>query len=407
MIALAGCSAPVASTMPTVPPQATAVRTILSTVTPVPPTPTALPTSVPTATIRPSVKPTSTLMNQGDWAALLDDYEIGVLQLRSIWQGRTLQVVYTKGERSPSPTRMLLVEKTPVGWSELGQFTFERAAWVESVNQVSLTSDRIWLEVHSIGNPHPDCYDLLSFDGATLHSEVSFCAPVYDAGYLKDLNEDGIPEAVLNRSDNYVICPLCGISLARYDVMRWDGTRMVGVGLTRLDSSAPERLRQLNNRAVGLARGELWKAAQVVISQTLAIDHTNPDLIWNGVLINLHAERRAAQIQGEYPLLANVFYGDYDAALELLRPYSIEELFDPKGAVVDAHGSPDTLDYEFERSVPLALTAQPDLAPAYFLRGWARYLVDPQNLRALDDIAQAAALAPKEPLYRDSLAYLR
>src|SRR5439155_9150725 len=49
---------------------------------------------------------------------------------------------------------------------------------------------------------------------------------------------------------------------------------------------------------------------------------------------------------------------------------------------------------------------QPDLAPAYFLRGWATYRKDPNSPAALADIKQAAALAPKDALYSQSIAYL-
>ncbi|MCL5264107.1 MAG: hypothetical protein M1343_02730 [Chloroflexi bacterium] len=54
-----------------------------------------------------------------------------------------------------------------------------------------------------------------------------------------------------------------------------------------------------------------------------------------------------------------------------------------------------------------AIQAQPDLAGAYFLRGWAINLQSPGNPAALADIERAARLDPKEPLFSQSVAFLR
>ena len=60
------------------------------------------------------------------------------------------------------------------------------------------------------------------------------------------------------------------------------------------------------------------------------------------------------------------------------------------------------------QSTTSALTLKPDLAPAYFLRGWASYLADPvANLdQARIDVEKASALAPSDALYRDAAALL-
>jgi hypothetical protein len=54
------------------------------------------------------------------------------------------------------------------------------------------------------------------------------------------------------------------------------------------------------------------------------------------------------------------------------------------------------------------LQTKPDLAAAYFLRGWAEYLADPVNLlpQAKRDVAKAASLAPNDALYKQSAAFL-
>jgi hypothetical protein len=55
----------------------------------------------------------------------------------------------------------------------------------------------------------------------------------------------------------------------------------------------------------------------------------------------------------------------------------------------------------------LAIQAQPDLATAYFLRGWATYLTHKHDPQLLADIIHAAQLAPTEPLFTNSLLYLQ
>jgi len=55
----------------------------------------------------------------------------------------------------------------------------------------------------------------------------------------------------------------------------------------------------------------------------------------------------------------------------------------------------------------LALQLKPDLAAAYFLRGWAVHLISPASPAALADIRRAAELEPNEKLFTESLAYLK
>jgi hypothetical protein len=62
---------------------------------------------------------------------------------------------------------------------------------------------------------------------------------------------------------------------------------------------------------------------------------------------------------------------------------------------------------EITRTAELALSFKPDLAAAYFVRGWGVHLTDPANPSVLADIERAAQLDPKETLFSESLAYLR
>jgi hypothetical protein len=132
---------------------------------------------------------------------------------------------------------------------------------------------------------------------------------------------------------------------------------------------------------------------------------------WDAVLIRLVAEARAEQAaSGAYPLLDQLFYGDYAAALDVLRPLPPAELFGTGSPLVQgtvAEGFEAQLTYAITQSTGLALAIKPDLAAAHFLRGWAVQQTDPGNPSVLANIERAAELDPDEALFVDSLAYLK
>ena len=49
---------------------------------------------------------------------------------------------------------------------------------------------------------------------------------------------------------------------------------------------------------------------------------------------------------------------------------------------------------------------RPDLAAAYFLRGWAEWLDAPAGPAARADVAKASQLAPNDTFYRDAVSFL-
>ena len=95
-----------------------------------------------------------------------------------------------------------------------------------------------------------------------------------------------------------------------------------------------------------------------------------------------------------YPLLSNIFYGDYDAAVDLMRPYNAAQIFSAQTPLVigtTAETWAPELTGAITQSATSALALKPDRAPAYFLRGWASYLADPVANRdqAQVDVARA------------------
>ncbi len=329
---------------------------------------------------------------------------------------RPLWAVFSTGMRSfdpPQPHFVAVYTRDTSGWRELSRADLESPDYLEAigVRQVEISPERRWIEVQSGAGAHSGCYNLLSFDGATLRGEISHCNDSPGAGYVADIDGDGTSDVVLNETLSYIFCYACGVREPRFTVLRWDGAQLQTVGLAPLPESAPAALREANDRAVRLAEAQLWKEAQAAIDAADAAGADDPAYRWNAALIGLHAGARYRSIaDSPYPLLAQLFYGDYDAALEVMRAYTPEQLFatpNPLVAGTVAEGFEDSLTYTITSTASLALEVQPDLAAASFLRGWAAYLSNPADPAALADIERAARLKPDDPLFSGSAAALK
>jgi hypothetical protein len=281
-----------------------------------------------------------------------------------------------------------------------------------SVSQVFVEPDHIWLQVEGGTGAHSGTYHLLKFDGEKLQVELAHFSPSPGAASLADLNSDGVKEVILDATDPYVFCYACGVRNVAFKVFAWDSSNeeMLVVSLQpMLMGQQGHPAREPTNRAVELAEAGLWKdaLAEIAEAKEVAAQSTEPTdtwtLDWDYALIKLHADAMAQEVtESEYPLLSNIFYGDYAAALDLMRSYNPEQLFSldtPLIAGTVAEGWEETLSDWVSSSTVLALGAKPDLAAAYFLRGWAAYLVNPNSPEARGDVERAAELAPDEPLF--------
>lgn len=285
----------------------------------------------------------------------------------------------------------------------------------DGVEQVQIGQPGLWLQVHGNTGAHSGTYHILHFDGKQLTNVFSLLSSsTTHVSDLRDLNGDGTMEVVFDLSDYYVFCFACGVVQRQYGVAYWDGAQFRDAEFTSLPGAAPADLRALNETAIRLARAGLWKAARDTIEQALAragSSTPDPALTWNAALIQVNAQARADQIKkGVYPLLETIFYGDYDAAVDMFRPYSLAEIFgssSPLVAGTAAEQFESILSEQIITATTQAIAVQPDMAAAFFLRGWAEQLADPGSQAALADIAHAAALKPDEPLFSQSADYMR
>ena len=288
----------------------------------------------------------------------------------------------------------------------------------ESVRQAMVEPSRLWLEVHGGVGAHSGTYQLLSFDGTALRIEVAGFNSFGELGRVADLNDDGVAEAILDQSDAYVFCFACGVRTVDLRVYRWDADqqRMLPVALQMIPVLRGNPAAASVNRAVRLAEHGLWKDAlsQISIAGDIAGEVAEPairqTLDWNHVVIKAHVDVHVrAATEGPFPLLANVFYGDYEAAVELMTGLTAGQIFDletPLVAGTVAEGPLPALSDRIIESSTMAIEARSGLAAAYFLRGWANYLNDPDGRLALADVSRAADLSPDEALFAHAEAHL-
>lgn len=288
----------------------------------------------------------------------------------------------------------------------------------DGVVQVAIDPLFVFLEVQGGVGAHGGTYQLLFFDGSTFQALVSGVAAGPGAGRTRDVNEDGVLDVVLDQSDAYVFCYACGVRKVMYQVFYWDApnVRMLEARIDYYYMGQPQPMRDVLNPAVEMANAGLWKDALVQIAQARDLLPSYPEadpvaLNWDYALIKLHADAMAADAAtSPYPILANVFYGDYDAAVNLMRPFTPAQIFDavasPLIVGTPAEGMQDALASHLISSADAALAIKPTLAPAYFLRGWGKFLLNPADVDAGADVAQAVALAPGDAFYAQCAAYV-
>jgi hypothetical protein len=283
------------------------------------------------------------------------------------------------------------------------------------VTQVQVDPSRIWLAIEGYVGVHGGAFQLLSFDGMVLRGHVSGVSDHPGAGSLQDADGDGVLDVVLNKSNDYVFCGACGVRKIHFRVFHWDSVneRMLEARISHFLMGQPQPMRDVVNPAVDMANAGLWKDALVKIAEARDLAPSYPEcdihtLNWNYAMIKLHADAMAADsTSGTYPLLSRVFYGDYAAAVDLMRPHAPAQIFDPAGPLIAgtvAEGLEDLLSGYIIESADAALGVKPDLAEAYLMRGWARYLVDPASPQVRADVHQAAALNPGDAFFADCAA---
>ncbi len=394
---------------PTHTPEPAATNTAVPPTT-APPTPTSLP---PSSTPAPDTTFLQEELQNLVWAAIptpasgsSSDSFSGVAAFPI---GDNLWAAHTIGFRAYDPIQnhfIAIFQRQTGAWQEVSrlELEFPDVLFAEGVEQVDLGDGRFWFQVSSGIGAHGSCYDLVRYDGASFTQILNHCSSSLASEGVQDINGDGNPDLVLNFTIDYVFCYACGVRLPIFQVLTWNGDDFAEINLSYAPANLPADVRAANDEAVNHANFGLWQDAERLINN---IESSDPTINWNHTLINLHVDAlRQGVARAIYPLLEQLFYGDYAAALDVLRPYPADQLFasaDTNPLIVGtvAEGWADAVLEYVTTTADQALALKPDLAAAYFLRGWVQYLLTPGGTPAArDDIATARTLDPDEPLYQ-------
>ena len=416
--------------------------------TPLPPTATSTPIEAPTASPTETPTPEEPVapaeVDPGELEALLvtelgisaSDSGPGLEGVRAFPLVNTpdetpLWVAYTYGLRSFDPPQhhvlaIYTVDETQgSGWQALA-----RADLVESgdptnlglapdfvadgaVTQTLIEPTHLWIQLEGGVGAHSGVYGLFSFADGALTQQLSGFSSSPGVAQLADLNGDGIEEVLLDATDYYVFCYACGVRRVEYTIHRWDGAQMTPLLLAPLPDDAPAPLVELNVRALQLVEAGLWKDALATIDEALTLSVSDPSEVftWNSAAIRLNAEaKRDAIADSAYPLLAHIFYGDFEAAVGLIRDEAwVDGAFIPDTPLIVgtvAEGWEEALAEWITGAAESALAYDPELAAAHFLMGWAAYVQTQDEAAALPHIQRAAELAPDDEFYAKSVEFL-
>jgi hypothetical protein len=316
---------------------------------------------------------------QGDTAVLglLDRYVAGI----------TLGMM----EEMDDPHPLTIYEKNGSDFMPIASYEFNEE-YISRLELIPITDpDKAFFVVNGGIGAHSSFAKVFSFDGKTLKVELQVQS---DAGggtlTMADANNDGQVDLIADSTDYYVFCYACGVRIYGETVYAWDGTAFVAQQL----QDSPDVTLQ---RAIEYARAQRYKDAAALLTQ-ITPPTTSQDK-WNVTLIERMIDLRQPTRDAPYPFLAAVFYGDYDAAVALMRTYDVDELVNPAGPLfvnTTADGFVDAVVWNVVGFSSIALEQDSTLSSAQFLRGWANTLLEPRNPAGIADLQ---AVADKDPFY--------
>ncbi len=356
-----------------------------------------------------------------DFGLQAADQGISVRQLTSDGQ-RLLWAVFSTGMRTfdPLANHQVAIYTYDNGWLELARRELSSddpaANGVSpdilgggSLNQVLVEPTHIWLTVQGVVGAHGGAFLALNFDGTSLNIVTGNFNGSPDAGHVSDINGDGRAEVLLNLTEPYIFAYASGVRLVQYAILRWDGSQLIPVQLAPLSDSAPAAARDATNQAILFANAGLWQDAQTAAQVAVSAAPDDQTAIWNAHFVNYNSDAKRMAHGGfgdPYPLLTYVFAGNYETAVSVMRGFSAAQLFSASSPLVvgtAAEGWQEQLGQTLVMNAGSALAARPDLAPAYFLRAWGSYLLNPADPAIKTDLQKAVELAPADSLYAEAL----
>lgn len=297
-------------------------------------------------------------------------------------------------ENYDDPHPLIIYRKTGGTFTEVARHDFVDYEYIMGIELLPeyANNNAQFLVWGGIG-AHSSFSTRFSFDGTTLSKQAEYASSAAGgATDFIDLDDDGKREIIADNTDYYVFCYACGVRLYGELIYVWDGTTFVE---QRLQDSSDPKLQQ----AITYARAERWnKVAEAL--QSVGAPQNDTDK-WTIIQLERLVVKRTPNDDDASLFLSNVFFGDYDAAIDLMRRHPVDELIDDQGAFFSEEnmsGFSDLVSENVVRFTTTALTQDESLTSARFLRGWAQLLVDPRSPSGLADIQ---AVAKEDPFFTD------
>ena len=275
------------------------------------------------------------------------------------------------------------------------------------------TAERAWLEVRlevsGAGDEGEARYDLLLWDGGELMRvfERSDSAPGA-AAQLRDLDGDGDPEIVLDRSEPDLFYAASGIGVGDAAVLRLAGERFWEVRSGAPDAALGAAARDEALAAIDYAEAGLWRMAMERAETAAQLALNNPQLMWNAIVIGERgaaALRAASRVRLDW--LGLLLAGDWSEAVEHFRALPLARQIDVaealRGTPVAGYesGVAELVRARATRALSAAdRLSEEQAAPIYLMRGLARWWLGYGVLSAADDMVEAiAGYAPESVVY--------
>ena len=306
-----------------------------------------------------------------------------------------------------TPHPLTIYQKQGETFVPVTRYDFVDGEYIGGIELIpDITTDKTFFVVHGGVGAHSSFGTVFAFDGKNLTVAVDGRS---DAGggavTVRDINSDGVLDIITDTTDYYVFCYACGVRIRNATVYAWDGTAFVAQVIEPASDAA-------TNTIVAYAQAQRWSMVDTLLAQLLPPSMV-PDK-WNVALMRHMATLRRPVADDAFPLLAHIFYGDYDAAIALLKAVGADETTRIDGSwfagpISDGQTADATMEFRMVaadvmvRFADIALAQDPTDTSVQFIRGWARTLKNPRDPAGLNDLQAVVAVDPFYKQVRDAV----
>lgn len=278
------------------------------------------------------------------------------------------------------------------------------------------------IEAHGETGAHGATYDVLVWDGMRLLVTASEFSDVPGnavapgaAGRLEDLDGDGIPEVIADRTDGYPFWYSSQVWRGDAAVLRWNGYEFTEIALEADAEMGPEAAEHTRT-AIALAELGWLREAASRAGAARDAEPGNATALWNHLLLQKRADAAAATAASSPLAWAGAAVnGDWAGAVDLLRNVGSKGLL-----TIDAAIANSTLDGDRELVIAVlrayaeaaitdtdTLLTDVERAPAWLILGLTKWWGGSGYDKAEDSLLEAIPGYWDETFLFDLMYYMR